>query len=803
MALPPSPDKWPLLLCGPILRRVAADSVSVFIVLKHPRRVTLKVLSGKGTIRSVVAEHTEPTRKLGKYLHALVITAKSSTSLNPNVFYSYNLEFTSLGDPEDRYPSPVDLRDSGPVFGKLILGYEDELIPSFFYPPPSDEVPMEYLKIVHASCLRPDAPKGGDVFPTLDTILEARWPDPLSRPHQLFLTGDQIYADDVHPALLRMATVVGAAAFGWPQLERLPGVFPVAATADTDHFVMAPGRRQELVHSRAGFSSREAACHLVSLAEYFGMYLLAWSDALWPHDTPGQITVPEDSEVFGHPDWGQEDPDKLNELKDEFRKTRARIVQHGRNLWRVRRALANVPCYMAFDDHEVTDDWFLHREWKDRTLALPLGVRIIQNALSAYAVFQAWGNDPAQFDATKAGGKLLAAIGSWDGGLDTLDATGKRIAERIASYLGLPSTLPQGDQMRWHYRVQWGGHQLIVLDTRTQRSYPTGNSMKWPGLINENAMALQIRGSPETGATEYPRQRLALSLVVSPAPVFGHTFVEGFIQPRLRKAVGPEIPDYEAWAFNPPAFHRILRELAPLERVIILSGDVHYSFAAQVQFWDEQQDERQSIRAAFAQCTSSPLRQELPPAAWWPRIMSPAQIPPSDVSFVCWSSWSRGDRLVEKQLPPQAGGNVELPFSDSPPAQLKVPAPHHRIRVPPHWRYRVRFVTDHRDANDRGTSVLLSQPSLPSGPLAEKINVGRDQRLKKEFGSMETVVTYNNICELSFLSLFATQQAVRQTCWFRPTADDVSSLDVRPYTVLDVPFDVPAADAQRPDEGHP
>ena len=60
----------------------------------------------------------------------------------------------------------------------------------------------------------------------------------------------------------------------------------------------------------------------------------------------------------------------------------------------MRRALANVPTYMVFDDHDVTDDWNLGRAWRDRVFTSPLGRRIVMNALVAYAVFQDWGNDP-------------------------------------------------------------------------------------------------------------------------------------------------------------------------------------------------------------------------------------------------------------------------------------------------------------------------------------------------------------------------------------------------------------------------
>ena len=32
-----------------------------------------------------------------------------------------------------------------------------------------------------------------------------------------------------------------------------------------------------------------------------------------------------------------------------------------------RRVLANIPTYMAFDDHEITDDWNLDKKWIEGT----------------------------------------------------------------------------------------------------------------------------------------------------------------------------------------------------------------------------------------------------------------------------------------------------------------------------------------------------------------------------------------------------------------------------------------------------
>lgn len=64
----------------------------------------------------------------------------------------------------------------------------------------------------------------------------------------------------------------------------------------------------------------------------------------------------------------------------------------------MRKLLANIPTYMIFDDHDVTDDWNITGSWYDGVRESPLGRRIVSNALAAYWAFQGWGNDPDNFD---------------------------------------------------------------------------------------------------------------------------------------------------------------------------------------------------------------------------------------------------------------------------------------------------------------------------------------------------------------------------------------------------------------------
>ncbi|HEV3012105.1 MAG TPA: hypothetical protein VG499_02425, partial [Actinomycetota bacterium] len=561
----PGPTSWPLVLAGPMPRRVEPEAVSVFVACSRPRAVRLSIYQGTRADPERLAGTAEAgTVPLGASLHVAVVTARPPVPLAPGTVYGYDLGFRrQAGDPGDDGPAEADL-GSLRLLGQL--GYRPGHLPSFVLPPER----LEQVRLVHGSCRKPHGQRR-DALATLDDILSASHADPEMRPQLLFLTGDQVYADDVAPGLLALCQQVGRAALGWPAPEPLPDV-----TAGDPR--LAPGHRDHLVRHRAGFTGPVLDCHLMSLAEFYGMYLLIWSDTLWPRDPAGAATLPA----------------------TEADRDTAAVLEFARTLPRVRRALANIATYMIFDDHDVTDDWNLHRRWHEHVHGRPLGRRLVQNALAAYAVFQGWGNDPGQFTADRPGGRLLAALATWDG---QEGAT----CEAVRARLGLPSA-DAAAPVRWDYQVDTPSFQALVLATRTPRGFrPGGNGLAAPALLGPAA----LRGQLGDRFAARPRE-VPVTVLVSAAPVFGHPLIEAKIQLKRIKAIewheqGPAAVDREAWSLDPAAFEALLAALVPFRRVVILSGDVHYGFAGSVAYWDRRDGGRQ---ARFVQCTSTPLKNE-------------------------------------------------------------------------------------------------------------------------------------------------------------------------------------------------
>ena len=471
------------------------------------------------------------------------------------------------------------------------LGYRPGHLPSFVLPPER----LEQVRFVHGSCRKPHGQRR-DALATLDQILEATHADPEARPQQLFLTGDQIYADDVAPGLLALCGQVGRAALGWERAEPLPdapdaGDFRLAPAAATTWCATGPASPARSWTATSCRWPSSTGCTCSSGRTRCGP---ATRRARPPSRRPRRCsTIPPGGTTPTAGATERRWPRPPAPATD--------VLEFARTLPRVRRALANIATYMIFDDHDVTDDWNLHRRWHDHVHRRPLGRRMVQNALAAYAVFQGWGNEPDQFAAGQPGGRLLEALTAWDG---QEGPTGEAIRAR----LGLPSA-DASAPIRWDYQLDTPSFQAIVLDTRTQRGFrPGGNGLAAPALLGRDAMARQLTGRLAARPHEVP-----VTVLVSAAPVFGHPLIEAKIQLKRIKAIewseqGPAAVDREAWSLDPAAFEALLATLAPFGQVVILSGDVHYGFAGSVAYWDRRDGVRRQAR--FVQCTSTPLKNE-------------------------------------------------------------------------------------------------------------------------------------------------------------------------------------------------
>nr|WP_319556180.1 alkaline phosphatase D family protein [uncultured Vibrio sp.] len=522
----------PLIIAGPILRKVTASEINIWLVTTQPLEGFIEVTDAN----SEISYHSEDFEKLTQ----LQVGQRAWVCL-----------LTLKADFPTHQPLRYQLHTQDGLLTELLphLGYErDENI----------QKGVEFLisekadYVLHGSCRNPQH-FSEDALVTVDAKVACQNVE--SRPDMLLMSGDQVYVDHVAgPTLDAIEQVI--ALLGLPD-----ELFDQAPISDTkalyQHAACFYGRDKLLPHyvddnsllsqlfpqrSTPIFSSKECENHLISFAECFAMYLLVWSSALWELINRDRL-LENQFNVGGHtltPNWQQ-----------KWREEKTEIDKFVSGLDRVQRLLAHIPTYMIFDDHDVTDDWNLTIGWEQAAYRNPFAKRIIGNSLIAYWFCQGWGNAPEKFDSA--------------------------FMTRIKDFLEQGSTDAQNSLIQylyrfenWHYTIPTTP-KVVVLDTRTRRWRSESKLNKPSGLMDWEALI------------EFHQELVHEDkvIIVSAAPMFGVKFIES-LQRVFTMFGKPLLVDAENWMAHPGSANTLVSIFTHTKtptNFVILSGDVHYSFA--------------------------------------------------------------------------------------------------------------------------------------------------------------------------------------------------------------------------------
>ena len=467
------------------------------------------------------------TIRVGKYAFIHLLSFTSSEPFEDTARIGYSLSFS-----DDAQQASWENEQRG-------LLYDGQPSLCFHY----TETPET---ILHGSCRKPHF-HSDDALAQVDVLHKNAFKKQNDFPDLLLMTGDQIYADDVAgPMLKAIHSVIdrlglyhealeGAVVtntnelatheHGYYEREQL---LPQIATNTVLSSIFFGAKKKPV------FTSVNAQNHLIGSAEIIAMYLLVWSDTLW-----ADINIDKD----GIPPKYHAIFDKEHEALNGFVK----------QLPQVRRALAHIPTYMIFDDHDVTDDWNLTRGWEQEVYGNPLSKRMIGNALIGYLLCQGWGNAPKKVAPLIA--KVQESMG--ESGLNSHD-------EIIDDLL---------DFDQWHYRLDTTP-PIEVLDTRTQRWRSESNMNKPSGLMDWEALCdfqHSIIGKESV-------------IVVSAAPIYGVKVIEAIqkVFTFFGKALTVDAENWMAHKGTANVILNIFRHYKTPPDFIILSGDVHYSFVYDV-----------------------------------------------------------------------------------------------------------------------------------------------------------------------------------------------------------------------------
>ncbi|MAA73592.1 MAG: hypothetical protein CMN28_02660 [Salinisphaeraceae bacterium] len=555
---PASSTGLPLVLAGPIIRRVTAEALVLWLAVSRPVDIKLQLFieddgRGEASVDVPLADHTQRLR-IGEHAWLDLVHVRFDdiglSSLTDEQVVGYDM---LLGETAER----LSKIEPG-------LCYPGEPRPRFVYR-------RRLTHLLHGSCRRPhhDSP---DAMAEGDRWLSGRRANPADWPTALLLTGDQIYADDVAGPLLRAVHAFMDRA--GLRDETLTGA-DVTSTAELRACDDCYYGRDRLLPNEKGsrdlrdlffggaekpvFTSANASNHLITLSEVLAMYLLCWSDAPW-RDL-----------AFDAP--------PLNEENAATYAAQAPVIERfAAELPAVRRLMANVPVYMIFDDHDVTDDWNLTQRWAAAAYGHPFSRRILGNATLAYLLCQGWGNQPESFDDA-----LLPAI---------------------RAFLDQPSEERQSaliDELvhfhDWDFTVETEP-AVVFMNTRTRRWHRERLPSRPSGLMDWEALCeLQNRFVGREAV-----------VVVSPAPIFGVKLIEN-VQ-RVFSWLGmPLMVDAENWMAHAGAAHTLLNifhHRGTPAHFTVLSGDVHYSFVYDVTL------RRGKLQQKIWQITSSGVKNGFP-----------------------------------------------------------------------------------------------------------------------------------------------------------------------------------------------
>lgn len=535
----------PLVIAGPMLRRITPNEVTIWIATTEQVELKIEfVPRGSATQRYTLTSSSSELTCLSfsKYLHYQLITIPLTQSLPCDTTIDYQVYLRPCSQSQMWHNLTA-------LLPELLFNNQTKL---------QFTIPSRVHSVLHGSCRKPHHP-GTDGLVEAENYLsqqlfQAEDNQPAKWPSMIVMSGDQIYADDVAAPMLsaihQLAKLLEFPHEEWPldsnstevmtseMLYQHPDSYYrrtklLPSSSENSHLVnvLFGGARKPI------FTSVNADNHLMSLGEYLACYLLSWS------------TVPWQLVDIARPEGISKDKHALYDREKRV------IEEFVAGIPQAQRVFAHLPCAMILDDHDITDDFNLHRQWEETVYGHPLSKRMIGNGLLAYLINQAWGNKPEAFSA-----ELIDEI---------QHNLHKPYAER---YEKLVARLIQLEA--WDFDWQTSP-PLVVLDTRTRRWRSESSATQPSGLLDWEALTeLQSRLSGHQSV-----------LLVSPAPIIGVKLIE--VIQRIATFFGqPLAVDAEYWMAHPGTSNGILnvfKHRNTPQNFVVLSGDVHYSFVYDVE----------------------------------------------------------------------------------------------------------------------------------------------------------------------------------------------------------------------------
>src|SRR5580704_5807647 len=266
----------------------------------------------------------------------------------------------------------------------------------------------------------------------------------------------------------------------------------------------------------------------------------------------------------------------------------------------VRWLLSVVPTAMIFDDHDVHDDWNISAAWRRDYQAKPWWAARIRGAYMSYWIYQHLGNLSPEELAKNALWRQVREPGDAAAVLGDFAVRADQRAEGI----------------HWSFRRSLPGVRVVVIDSRSGRVLEDGTRL----VVGE----AEWQWVTESVSGDWNHVVLATSLpLLLPQgihdleawneAVCGGAWGQRSARAgeRLRRAV--DLEHWAAFGRSFGKFERLLTDLAsgtygrPPASVTVISGDIHHSYLATVDF-----PTGTNSRSAVYQAVCSPIHNVLP-----------------------------------------------------------------------------------------------------------------------------------------------------------------------------------------------
>ncbi|GAA6171840.1 alkaline phosphatase D family protein [Colwellia sp. KU-HH00111] len=544
--------KLPTIIAGPMVRKAMDNQLVLWLVTSQYYQCSVTLYDEEGDVfySQKLTGNQHASIAVGKHAVINLLNIALNEPLIENTWVSYDIVLES----ESESFNSANLKD---------LCYEGFSSPRFWYSKQANHV-------LHGSCRKPHH-QSEDALLAVDKQIAKALKDKTTAPSLLMLSGDQVYIDDVAGPMLsaihQVISLLGLHSGKWQntnienneQLLSSPNcyyqrdkILPLFDDNNDNLLRFFKGKKKRV------FTSVSAHNHLISFAEVIAMYLLVWSPELWQ--------------------CIEFDQTKINKKhRQKFQEEQQIINTFAKGLWSVRRALAHTRTFMIHDDHDITDDWNLTREWEEIAYGHPFSKRIIGNALIGYWLCQGWGNQPEVFDNIYQQAQECFST------------------EKMQNIDELIDTLLHFNH--WHYSINTTP-KMVVLDTRTQRWRSERKANRPSGLMDWEALT-------DLQHELFEQQAV---LLVSPAPIFGVKLIE-VIQKTFTFFGFALTVDAENWMAHKGTASVILnifKHSKTPPNFIILSGDVHYSFVYDITLKHRKQS------PLITQVTCSGIKNEFP-----------------------------------------------------------------------------------------------------------------------------------------------------------------------------------------------